>query len=124
MRHQSDNPLLEVSPYASDGGQLIGRDPREIPAEDYVDRLFLFGLDVIRAKCLDCAIDPKEVRKCVQTSCALWDFRMGCVPKAYRKAAMRAKMSANRSGATTLAEQSEAEQNPEDEAENDAEQAI
>ncbi len=49
---------------------------------------------------------------------------MGCVPKAYRKAAMRAKTSANRSGATTLAEQSEAEQNPEDEAENDAEQAI
>ena len=63
MRHPSENPLLEVSPYASDGGQLIGRDPRDIPAEDYVDRLFLFGLQAIRAKCLDCALDPKEVRK-------------------------------------------------------------
>ena len=124
MRYQSDNPLLEVSPYASDRGQLIGRDPRDIPAEDYVDRLFLFGLQAVRAKCLDCALDPKEVRKCVQTHCPLWDLRMGCAPKAYRKAAMRAKMSANPSGATTLAEQFEAEQNPDDEAENDAERSV
>ncbi|WP_171208384.1 MULTISPECIES: hypothetical protein [unclassified Ruegeria] len=124
MRHPSENPLLEVSPFASDGGQLIGRDPRDIPAEDFFDRLFLVGLQAIRAKCLDCALDPKEVRKCVQTSCPLWDLRMGCVPKGFREAAMRAKTLGNPSAAITLAEQFEAEQNPYDEAENDAERAI
>lgn len=124
MRHSSDNPLLEISPFISDGGQLIGRDPRDIPAEDYMDRPFLIGLDAIRVKCLDCAFDPKEVRKCVQTDCPLWPLRMGCVPKGYRKAAMRAKTLGHPHAATTPTEQFEVAQNPDDEAENDAEWAI
>ncbi len=124
MRHPSENPLIEISPFVSDGGQLIGRDPRDIPAEDYMDRPFLIGLEAIRAKCIDCAFDPKEVRKCVQTDCPLWPLRMGRVPKGYRNAAVRAKTLGNPSAATTLAEQFEAEQNPDDEAENDAERAI
>ncbi|MEW9922482.1 hypothetical protein AB2B41_23040 [Marimonas sp. MJW-29] len=124
MRHSSKNPLLEVSQFASDGGQLIGRDPRDIPLEHYIGRSFLVGLEAVRAKCLDCAFDPKEVRKCVQTDCPLWPLRMGCVPKALRKAAMRAKTLRRPSAATTPAEFVEAEQNPDDEAENDAERAI
>jgi len=124
MRHPSQNPLLQVSPYASDGGQLIGRDPRDIPAEDWLEGPFPVGLKAIRAKCLDCTLDPKEVGKCVQTDCPLWALRMGCVPKGYRKAALRAKSPGNLPVATTLAEQVEAEQNQDDEAENDAEKVI
>ena len=86
------NPLLQISPFESDGGQLIGRDPRNVPAEGWRDRPFISGLVAIRAKCLDCALDPKEVRKCVQTDCPLWPLRMGCVPKGYRMAAMRPKL--------------------------------
>lgn len=124
MRYQSDNPLLEVSPYASDRSQLIGRDPRSISFENWRGHAFMTGLAAIRAKCLDCVYEPSEVRKCVQTQCPLWPLRMGCVPKAYRKAAMRAKMPANPSGATTLTEEVRAEQKPDDEAENKAERAI
>lgn len=49
--------LLEPSPYESDGGELIGRDPRKIPAEDFA-KAGLEGnpiLKVLRSKCLDCA---------------------------------------------------------------------
>lgn len=35
---------------------------------------------VIRAKCLDCAHDPSEVRKCVSVTCPLWPYRMGANP--------------------------------------------
>jgi hypothetical protein len=88
-----NNPLLQISPFEIDCGQLIGRDPRDVPPEGWTDRLFLSGLTAIRAKCLDCAFDPKEVRKCVQTDCPLWPLRMGCVPKAYRIGAIRPKTS-------------------------------
>ena len=88
-----NNPLLQVSPFESDCGQLIGRDPRRIPPEGWRDRSFISGLNAIRAKCLDCAFDPKEVRKCVQTDCPLWPLRMGCVPRDYRIGAMRPKTS-------------------------------
>lgn len=37
-------------------------------------------IKVIRAKCLDCAHDPSEVRKCVSVSCPLWPYRMGKNP--------------------------------------------
>lgn len=34
--------------------------------------------DAIRAKCLDCSCgQPKEVRLCPMTTCALWPYRMG-----------------------------------------------
>ena len=69
-------------------GDLIGRDPRTVSAEDFaeagIDRLV--GLRAIRAKCLDCSGSAPEVRKCVCTDCPLWPLRMGSVPKAMRAA--------------------------------------
>ena len=82
------NPLLQVSPFASDDGQLIGRDPRDIEPKNWAGRPLLLGLKAIRAKCLDCAFEPSEVRKCVQIDCPLWPLRMGSVPKGYRNAPM------------------------------------
>ena len=39
-------------------------------------------LKAIRAKCLDCSgKQPKEVRECQITSCALWPYRLGHNPK-------------------------------------------
>ena len=39
-------------------------------------------MKAIRAKCLDCTCQqPKEVRLCTMTSCALWPYRMGKRPK-------------------------------------------
>ena len=102
-----DNPLLQISPFESDGGQLIGRDPRTIPPEGWRDRLFLTGLHAIRAKCLDCALEPSEVRKCVHTECPLWTLRMGCVPKGYRIGAMRPKTSCLAPEAPSVPEHSE-----------------
>jgi hypothetical protein len=74
--------FLEVSPYASDGGQLIGRHPRTVPVAD------LRALDnpasvikAVRAKCIDCCCGQEsEVRKCTAVFCALWPFRMGHNP--------------------------------------------
>ena len=75
--------LLEVSPFDSDGGEDIGRDPRSLsPAElsaTGLDRIV--GLKAIRVKCLDCSgYSPAEVRKCVAVDCVLWPLRMGANP--------------------------------------------
>jgi hypothetical protein len=79
---------LERSPYASDEGEMIGRDPREISADEWLKMRsdFPVGLEAVRTMCLDCAHSPSEVRKCVCVTCPLWPFRMGSVPKGYRKA--------------------------------------
>lgn len=37
-------------------------------------------LKAMRAKCLDCAGRPKEVRHCPAIDCPLWPFRMGKNP--------------------------------------------
>ncbi|WP_170611093.1 hypothetical protein [Ruegeria arenilitoris] len=121
MRKPSENPLLQVSPFAIDGGELIGRDPRDIPAEDWSDRPFMTGLAAIRAKCLDCAYDPGEVRKCVQTDCPLWPLRMGCVPKGYRNAPMTPELSGNTSAATLITQKGDLPKNLAHDAENVAE---
>lgn len=75
--------LLESSPYETDGGELIGRDPRRIPAEDFA-RSGLEGnpiLKVIKAKCVDCCGGREfEVRKCVLITCPNWPYRMGANP--------------------------------------------
>ena len=77
------NRLLEPSPYEVDEGNLIGRDPRVVTAEEYksagvVPRRVI---KAIRAKCLDCCCDnATEVRKCVMADCPLWPFRMGVNP--------------------------------------------
>jgi hypothetical protein len=75
--------LLEISPFDVDGAQVIGRDPRKIPAHEF-DGAGLTGrpiLSVIRDKCLDCCCGQEaEVRKCVAVTCALWPYRMGSNP--------------------------------------------
>lgn len=71
--------LLEPSSAEADAGQLVGRDPRRVQAEDLVAAGFITSpTKAIRAKCLDCSGEnAAEVRKCVAVTCALWPFRMG-----------------------------------------------
>ena len=109
------NPLLQISPFESDCGQLIGRDPRSVPPEGWRKRPFISGLKAIRAKCLDCAFDAKEVRKCVQTDCPLWPLRMGCVPKGYRTGAIMPKTLDEALEGTCTPADPVAFQNPSDE---------
>jgi hypothetical protein len=75
--------LLEKSPYGVDGGELVGRDPRSIPAGEF-QRAGIDGvaiLAVVRAKCLDCCgYQPEEVRKCVAVACPNWPYRMATNP--------------------------------------------
>ena len=75
--------LLEASPYAVDGGGLIGRDPRSIKGEEF-QQAGIYGdaiLAVIRAKCLDCCVyQVEEVRKCAAVVCPNWPYRMGTNP--------------------------------------------
>jgi hypothetical protein len=41
----------------------------------------LTPIKAMRAKCLDCTCNqPKEVRLCPVTTCALWPYRMGKRP--------------------------------------------
>jgi hypothetical protein len=75
--------LLEKSPFAVDGGELIGRDPRQIERREFDEAGIVAApiLDVIRAKCLDCCVQqPDEVRKCVAVLCPNWPYRMGANP--------------------------------------------
>lgn len=75
--------LCERSPYGVDGGQLIGRDPRQIPAHEFHEAGIASRpiLDIIRAKCLDCCVgQADEVRKCVAVACPNWPYRMGANP--------------------------------------------
>jgi hypothetical protein len=75
--------LLEPSPHDADGGELVGRDPRKVSAEEFARA----GIDgaalsaVIRARCLDCAAGlESEVRRCVSVTCPNWPYRMGVNP--------------------------------------------
>jgi hypothetical protein len=79
--------LLEPSPYEVDGRELIGRDPRKISLEEFAragvegTQAGGGGLEVIRARCLDCCCyQADEVRKCVSVACANWPYRMGGNP--------------------------------------------
>lgn len=81
--------LLEASPYESDEGALIGRDPRKLtPADFEADGIALRPVfKAIRANCLDCCGgNAAEVRKCVSVTCPMWPMRMGRFPSALRKA--------------------------------------
>ncbi|TYO91461.1 hypothetical protein [Oceanicella actignis] len=76
--------LLQSSPFDSDGGNLIGRDPRHVTAEEWEASglPLLIGMRAIRAKCLDCCSgSAAEVRKCTSVRCPLWPLRMGAQPK-------------------------------------------
>lgn len=85
----NQNPLLEASPFSSDCGELIGRDPKTISPEDWssAGTSFRTGLKAIRAMCLSCCHNSIEVRKCRCTDCPLWPLRLGAVPKGFRASA-------------------------------------
>ena len=74
--------LRQISPFPSDGGELIGKDPREVP----LGILALYHnennpLKAIRARCLDCCCGvSSEVRKCTAVVCPSWPFRLGKNP--------------------------------------------
>jgi hypothetical protein len=75
--------LLEPSPWAIDERELIDRDPRKIPVEEFTQARLEGNplLKVIRAKCLDCCVQQEpEVRKCVAVICPNWPYRMGAHP--------------------------------------------
>ena len=75
--------LLEKSPFAVDGGELIGRDPRQIERREFDEAGIVAApiLEVIRAKCMDCCGEQSdEVRKCVAILCPNWPYRMGANP--------------------------------------------
>jgi len=82
-------PFLIPSPHEADDDNLIGRDPREISADEWRKHLpdAVVGLKAIRAKCIECCNgNAAEVRKCVCCDCPLWPLRMGTQPKGLRVA--------------------------------------
>jgi hypothetical protein len=74
--------LRQLSPFPEDGGELIGKDLREVP----LPSLSRYDgernpLKALRARCLDCCCgSAKEVRKCTSVACPSWPFRMGTNP--------------------------------------------
>lgn len=73
------SPYLEPSPYAVDGGEIIGVSPLNLSRKE----ILALGhpttpIQAIRANCLACCNgSPAEVRKCTAFDCALWPLRMG-----------------------------------------------
>jgi hypothetical protein len=81
-REDARRDLLAISKDAADGGELVGRDPREVPLA-ILSRYHREQnpLKALRARCLDCCcFQPTEVRKCVSVECPSWPFRMGANP--------------------------------------------
>jgi hypothetical protein len=76
--------LTEPSPWESDEGELIGRDPRKVPREvleRYYDGAGAGNGKIVHAKCLDCCCSQEqEIRKCTALACVLWPYRMGTNP--------------------------------------------
>jgi hypothetical protein len=74
--------LRQASPYPGDEGELIGRDPREVPSEILsIYHMERNPLKAIRACCLDCCCgSASEVRRCTAVACPSWPFRMGVNP--------------------------------------------
>jgi hypothetical protein len=74
--------LLEVSASETDGGELIGKRPEDVPSE-ILSRYYRAKnpLRALRGRCLDCCCDNgAEVRKCVSVDCPSWPFRLGKNP--------------------------------------------
>jgi hypothetical protein len=67
-------------PYGSD--PLVGRDPRRMTQDELraMGHEAMSATAAIRARCLDCAGSPDEVRKCVAMACPSWPWRMGTNP--------------------------------------------
>jgi hypothetical protein len=74
--------LREPSPYPGDEGELIGKDPRNVPLGILsVYHTESNPLRAIRARCLDCCCgSASEVRKCTAVVCPSWAFRLGINP--------------------------------------------
>jgi hypothetical protein len=74
----------QSSPLEDNGN--AGRDPRTITAEEWRSwgAVRHTGMKLVRLKCFDCVYTASEIRKCVQTTCPLWPYRMGSVPKGLR----------------------------------------
>jgi hypothetical protein len=74
--------FLEISPYQTDEGELIGKHPGDVPSEILSLKFRAQNpLNATREKCLDCCCgNAAEVRKCVACDCPLWPFRMGTNP--------------------------------------------
>src|SRR6516225_1010929 len=87
-----------LEPCATEGGNLVGRDPRKMGSSGLMAAGFeaMTPMEVIRAKCLDCcAGSAQEVRYCVAVNCPSWPYRMGSNPfrppmSEERKAKLRA----------------------------------
>ena len=74
--------LRQISPFPSDGGELIGKHPGEVPLP-ILSRYHgeKNPLKALRARCLDCCCGvASEVRKCTAVGCPSWAFRMGTNP--------------------------------------------
>ncbi len=94
--------LRQISPFPGDEGQLVGKDPREVPS-GILSRYHREPnpLKAIRARCLDCCCgSAPEVRKCIAVICPSWPFRMGVNPfrqkrvlSAEQKAAMARRLA-------------------------------
>jgi len=98
MRNPEENPLLEVSPFSVDGGELIGRDPRKMEPDEFPVASRRTRTQAIRANCFECAGTEPEVRKCVATNCAFWPWRLGTtamVTETARKERARAEAIAS-----------------------------
>jgi hypothetical protein len=86
-----------LEPCDSEGGNLVGRDPRQMGTGDLAAAGFerMSPMEVIRAKCLDCcAGSSQEVRYCVATDCPNWAYRTGVNP--FRAPPSEARIAAAR----------------------------
>ena len=64
-------------------GYLVGKNPNKIGGKKMVEEgiVPITPLKAIRKNCIDCSGKSKgEVRKCVETDCPCWPFRMGTNP--------------------------------------------
>ena len=74
--------LRQISPYPGDGGELIGRDPKDVPLP-ILSRYHREQnpLKALRLRCLECCCgSASEARKCTAVACPSWPFRMGTNP--------------------------------------------
>ena len=74
--------FLQISPFQADEGELIGKDPSDMPSE-ILSLKFRAPkpLKALRETCLDCCCgNAAEVRKCVAVDCPSWPFRLGKNP--------------------------------------------
>ena len=92
-----------LEPCATEGGNLVGRDPRRMGRAALGAAGFkpMAPMAAIRANCLDCAGSAQEVRYCVSASCPLWPYRMGSNP--FRAERSPAQIEASRENAARMA---------------------